>query len=476
MVSTLVLYTNSSKFCCDGPIGMNRKRIFNFFLYVLLFGSISACQANTSTNQNFDNLGGGDVDARFREFYEQLGGADILSLPISPKFTHKGREYQYTAAVLMVYDALAARSQQYYLAPIGVEMGIAEPPTAPGYPGGHAVYQGFLSFYEELGGIQIIGAPLTAVRFNEERRGIEQFFEKAAFFQLEGEPSNKVFLVHYGAWMCADSCNFDLDPVFAPLLSTVVETPFANAVTRLNPTFTGKPLTEPYISTDGQVEQIFENVVLVAATDKPAGIALRPITAMLGVPVRLEKDFEVPSFFQDFISQNSGFEFSGVAVTEYARQSDEVYRQCFTNLCLDYYPNKAPDLQIRPTPLGYVYKGRYYQEIQITPTPASSQAVIMKVSKGYGLVSPHDSQIVVVQLYEGHQPLAGFGPDLTLMLPGGAIQSYTMSPTQSDGRTTIELDPISAPHGTRIDYRVCVVTQSEADVCIDDYFLIWGSP
>lgn len=454
---------------------MKHKRIF-YFLLLLLIGSIISCQSTLPAN-HFANLSSGvEVDARFREFYEQLGGREVLNLPISPLFSHNGREYQYTAAVLMVYDPLAPRGQQYYLAPIGAEMGINEQITAPGYPGGHAIHPGFLSLYEEMGGIQIVGVPLTSVRYNEERGGFEQFFENAGFFQLEGDPEGKVQLIHYGAWMCADACNFNLDPVFAPLLSKVVETPFANAVSRLNPNFTGKPLTEPYISTDGQVEQIFENVVVVSAPDRPGGIALRPITAMLGVQVQLENQFYIPPHFMEFLAQNSGLEFSGPAVSEYSMQSDEVYRQCFTNLCLDYYPNTVDGLQVRLTPLGFIYKGRFYQENGVTPTPASTNALTLKIAKGYDLVSSGDSQIIIVNVYEGHQPLSGLVPNLTIMLPGGALQKYQMPPTQAEGRSSIELEPIAAPHGTRIDYRVCVITQAGNEICGDDNFLIWGSP
>jgi hypothetical protein len=454
---------------------MYRKRLLLFISAVLLVGSMSACQAKTSVYQQIGMSGLG-VDTRFLEFYEQLGGKDVLSIAISPKFTHNGREYQYTAAVLMVYDPLADGSQQYYLAPIGVEMGIAEPPTAPGQPGGHDVFQGFQPLYNDIGGRFIMGAPLTSVRYNEERGGVEQFFENAGLFQLEGDPANEIQLIHYGAWMCADSCNFDRDPVFAPLLPNIVETPFAHAISRLDPAFIGKPLTEPYISTDGQVEQIFENVVVVAAPEKPAGIALRPITAMLGVPVQLEEQFETPAFFREFISRNSGLEFSGPAVTDYDKQSEEVFRQCFSNLCLDYYPQQAPDLQIRLTPLGYVYKSRFYLEVDPTPTPVSSQKMTMKVFKGYGLVAPNTSQVIIVQLFQGYQPVAGLQPELTLMLPGGAVQSLLLPPTQSEGRTSLELDPISATHGTRIDYRVCINHQGEEKICIDDHYLIWGSP
>jgi len=448
------------------------RRLLFILLLLILLGSITACQPTTpSTSPSTSDWGGGSggIDPRFREFYDLHGGKDLLGIRISPKFTHGGQEYQYTAAALMAFNPSAERSRQYYFAPIGVELGIAEPPTDPGAPGGHNIYQGFVAIYERMGGARLVGLPLTDVRYNEERGGIEQYFENLGFYQLESDP-NQVRLIHYGAWMCADVCDFDSDPTSIVLLSSVVEAPFSTAITRLNPSFTGKPLTEPYIAPDGGVEQIFENVVVVESPGMPGGIALRPITAMLGVPARPDAQFDVPAYFKELINQNSGFELSGQAVTEYARQSDEVYRQCFANLCLDYFPNKAEELQVRITPLGYLYKSRYYHQ-EGDAKPANSQSITLKLSKGYSLVAPNQSQIITVIVYEGNQAAVNAEPCIFLMLPGGETRSCNFPPTQSNGRSSLHLEPISAAHGTRVDYHVCV-----RQVCLDDHFLIWGDP
>lgn len=253
---------------------------------------------------------------------------------------------------------------------------------------------------------------------------------------------------------------------------SVVAEPFARSTARLDPNFTGTPLTEPYIASDGRVEQIFENVVVVEAPDRPGGIALRPITAMLGVPVQNGAQFDVPADFMELINQNSGLELSGQPVTEYMRQSDEVYRQCFSNLCLDYFPNKAKELQVRPTALGYLYKSKFYLGISATPTPTSAQSITMRISKGYNLVAPGQSQIITVIVYSNNQPYANVQPTLYLMLPGGATTSFNFPATQTNGRSSLHLEPISAAHGTRVDYQVCVMN----GICLEDHFLIWGNP
>ncbi|MBL6983607.1 MAG: hypothetical protein ISR58_20690 [Anaerolineales bacterium] len=450
---------------------MNRRLLLLSLLLVVL-GSITACQPTTTIADNSElGIGGSDsgsVSPRFREFYETHGGKKLLGIAISPLFTNNVIEYQYTSKVLMAYNLSAERSRQFYFAPIGVELGVAEPPTDPGAPGGHKIYQGFIGAYERLGGSRLTGLPLTEVRYNEERGGVEQYFENLGMYQLESEP-NTVYLINYGAWMCASVCDFNSDARSNVMESSVVNQPFV-ATTRLNPTFTGKPLTEQYVATDGRVEQIFENMVVVEASDRPGGIALRPITAMLGVSGQPSAQIDVPAPLLEMINENTGLELSGLPVTPYTRQSDEVYRQCFVNLCMDYFPNKPEDLQVRPTPLGYLYKNRYFQGGS-APTPVG-QKITLRVILGYNLVDPDQSQIITVFVYNNDQPYADIRPTLNLMLPGGKTQSIAFPATGSNGRSSLQLEPISAAHGTRVDIQVCALSGA----CLDDYFLVWGDP
>ncbi len=451
-----------------------KRRLLLLSLPLVLLGSILACQPTTTLSTNNTEIGtggssaSGGVAPRFREFYENHGGKPLLGIAISPLFTNNGVEYQYTAKVLMAYNPAAERSRQFYFAPIGVELGVAEPPSDPGAPGGHKIHQGFIGTYERLGGTRLAGVPLTDVRYNQERGGVDQYFENLGMYQLESDP-NTVYLINYGAWMCASVCNFNSDPV-GNVMASVVNQPFV-ATTRLDPTFTGKPLTDQYVASDGRVEQIFENMVVVEASDRPGGIALRPITAMLGVSGQPSVQIDVPGPILEMINQNTGFELSGLPVTQYTRQSDEVYRQCFVSLCMDYFPNKPEDLQVSPTPLGYLYKNRYFRG-GISPTPVVGQEITLSVILGYSLVDPDQAQIITVYVYNNDQPYADIRPTLNLMLPGRKAQSITFPPTGSNGRTSVQLDPISAAHGTRVDIQVCAVNGA----CLDDYFLVWGDP
>jgi len=415
-----------------------------------------------------------DVAPRFREFYLQLGGAERLGIPISPLFAREGREYQYTAAVLMVYDPLASEDQRFSLAPIGRQLGVAEPYLYPELPGGHEVYPGFRPLYDAMGGAAVLGLPLTEVRYNPERGGIEQFFENVGFYQLETDPPETVKLIHYGAWLCnVNICGYVSPDEAVAVLPEVVWQPFDGAIKRLNPQLVGRPISERRINDDGLIEQIFENVVVVASQDSPGNIRFLPLPGKLGLPVQSWSDFEIAPFFEEFLRRSGGLELAGKAVSDLEPQSPEVFRQCFVTLCLDYLPGMPGENKVRAVPLGRMYRDRL--GAFPTPTPAAEGMVTLQVFKNYPVVAPTRQQILNVRAYLDSQPLQDVRPELTLMLPGGVIEYRDFPPTDVSGRTSLQLEPIAAPHGTRIDYEVCLTVEQGGQVCLEDYFLIWES-
>jgi hypothetical protein len=293
------------------------------------------------------------LDQRFTEFYNWLGGENILGPVISPKITHGEIEYQYTAATLLVFNPEANAGRQYQLAPIGLEIGVAQPPTTPESPLDHEIFSEFLDFYIQLGGAQVAGRPITPVQYNAQVGRIEQYFENLGIYRLENDQEIK--LIHIGTWMCGDHCSYAAPRESQVYAQTFADSPFSEAINRLDPSFTGNPLTEPYTAANGQIQQIFENVVIFADPNYPAGIRLRPILKELGVQAE-PNNIEVSEYFQDYINRNSGLEFSGKPITEFTKLSDELCRQCFENLCLDYKENLPEELRIQPAPLGYSYK------------------------------------------------------------------------------------------------------------------------
>ncbi|MBC8506209.1 MAG: hypothetical protein ISR58_20085 [Anaerolineales bacterium] len=452
----------------------NLKTFFIITYIVALSIGLVACNSTEAASNAAFPLDENStvVDSSFQEFYELLGGLDVVGPAISPKFYDSGFEYQYTSAALMKFDS---NSNTFSLAPIGRQMGVADPLSNSVSPGGHDIYHGFLPIYETLS--QFIGDPITPIRYNETRGRIEQYFENLGLYQLETDPPHIAHLMYYGAWMCDEACSAELPLEKTPDIPSSITEPVFAALSRIGTLFSGKPLSPPHEALDGVYEQIFENIVVISDTSKPGGIALRPITAMVGIEVILGKEYVVPEQFHQFIMAHSGYEFTGEAVSAYEQHSKDNYRQCFTNICLDYFPNHPEELQVKPTPLGYEYLMKFYPgESNIGISDSFEKSIHIITSEGYSVIAPDVSQLISVYVFEEDLPKGDVIPTLTLTLPGGELQSHIFEATRaSDGYSTISLNPIDAPQGTRIDYQVCIPFNNGKQACVQDFFLIWDN-
>lgn len=491
------------------------------------------------------------VTPLFREYYDRLGGYNVLGPPISGEFEYEGLDCQFTAAALMVHDPQENDGQRFRLAPIGVRMNIAEPPVPQPnrpdvkYVDGHTIYAKFVSLYEQIGGGLVVGKPLTEVHYNPIRMRYEQYFENVGFYVLDHDSSETVRLLAYGGWLCGAECRKIADE-FGPIdIYQHIAPEFVNAVSRLGPTFTGFAISADYLTPDGYLEQVFENIVLVSDPDQPGGVILRPVPIQLGyipetmvgpkdeqeyifLPIRDgEKGYNIPSVYLDYLAQHGGLEASGQPIDERRPIKDNVYRQCFQNLCLEEHLNDEEKLRIRPSPLGYKYKevavlpvypsatsqqSEEYQEIpaislaasddspqgttasqslnqialqqpayQVDPTPTvqtftdaqNDRQITIQVWETFPMVASNQKQEIGVSVYENNTPMSWIEPNLYVSLPDSAARTYYMFPTGEDGQTRLVLEPIEAENGTIIPYEVCIILSGGQNLCVKDGFMIW---
>jgi hypothetical protein len=460
-----------------------------------------------------------------------MGGVEVLGPVISPLFVHNNVKYQYTQAGLMAHDPGKPASKRYHLAPIGLDMEIAEPPVSPpsqpttNYVGGHIIFDDFLPLYDRLGGASVIGNPLTEMHYNPEKRRYEQFFENLGFYRLDSQAETSVYLLAYGAWKCGENCRNPSPEKSQVVLPNRIGQEFREAINRLGPGFTGFAISDPYYTPDGYLEQIFENMVLVVDPQSAGGIILRPITRKIGflpdppvapkdpssyqfMPVSDDKGYNIPNYFLDYLAQHGGLEIAGQPIGEETLVGESVYRQCFTNLCLDRRENLPEYLYIRPAPIGYTYrqlplrpvKNASQQAIspaatpQVTDAPLStgqtmnpevptalatgagetqSREVTIQIWEQEPLVPPGQSQELRVRILENGAPLPFVEPYIVLVLPDGGRKTYHLYPTDSNGESAIEVDPIVAPNGTLIPYQACITDISGQRVCVKDSYVIW---
>jgi hypothetical protein len=433
----------------------------------------------------------------FREFYEYLGGSQVLGQPISQQKLEGNTTVQYLEKAKLVFDNTASAKKRFSLAPVGSKMGVVQPTlpppenAGPYYYDGHYIPTEFLPLYEKLA--VFAGRPVTEAVYNPIRNRYEQFFENVGFYRLEGD--HQVYLLDYGRWACGAACEVAQSPADATIdVYTQVDETFTPLVARLGGDFTGFALSSAYLNQDGMWEQIFSNVVLRAnAASDPSHVELRPLTQDLKIlpeqpraysnslasffyPISGNKGFEVPDYFWDYITARGGIEISGAPVSHLAPLKGAVMHQCFVNLCLMYDPQASEQSRVRPEPLGYAYKALN------RPGPAAPQAnktvtpLQIKVWERYAVIPSGQSQEIGVSVMENGHPLKGAKPYLRVTLPDGKQKTYILPATSADGISGRTLEPIHAAIGTLILYKVCLPQANRSETCVGDSFVVWNNP
>jgi hypothetical protein len=461
---------------------MSKKITTTIFLFVIVL-VVSGCVETVEPIVT-------EVDPTFREFYESLGGESILGPAISIMYEERGKKLQFTTGALMMYNPMAGESERFRLVPLGNAMKIAEPPLSPTSPNGHEVYPGFLPLFRRLGGTRVTGKPITSVKADPENQRILQYFENVGFYQLESDNPDTAHLLYYGVWKCAQACSFPTSQENLVLPPTSPGLSIQGAIDRLDPGLTGFPLSDIIIAPDGKEEQIFENVVIFTDPESPAGIALRPLPYYLEIrpdpPTQAGQDkgkfiavngnlgYNVPEHIDDYIERNNGYDFIGKPINHYDQINNDLYRQCFENLCLDYRPNNVPELQIRPMPLGRRYKQQFTNEESSEVNSNSFDAVTLTVWERYPVINTTDIQEIYVMVLDNGNPLRNVDLELKFTMPDGSSQTKFFPPTDQSGQAYLEISPIGTSDGTLIVYQVCLANTPQSSDCVMDDYLIWG--
>lgn len=434
------------------------------------------------------------IDTRFSQFYDLQGGESVLGKAIAPVFSDGTSQMQYTSNALLIYNENLPSGERFNFEKLGVLFDQQDPrlpvPEQQGirYINGHVVYAEFVPLFEQLGGVRFVGNPLTEVRLNTEANRYEQYFEKMGFYRNLAEPENEVHLLPYGLIACRKShpelgCKSDglNDAMINP--NSYLPQPFMSTVKRLGETFTGAPLSQPYLSADNRLEQIYENIVLsmdpnnfrdIGLRDLPVriGLSAEPLVAPLGDPLMVFVQLDavgnlghnVPNAFLKFIATHGGPDLSGPPTSE-LYEINGIRRQCFTNYCLDYDPQAPAGANIRLAPLGYEY-GRLMEFI-----PAQFNLRVWEIEP---IIAPGKAQAIGVMVYNitPNQPVANLEPTLELTLPEGEKQKLVFPPTTANGTAYLNIPLAEIKSGATITYEVCASQPGSTPICVKDAWLV----
>jgi len=470
-------------------------RKFSFILFRILAGVIwllmAGCATDTSTSFYPATPGTFEVDNQLKEFYVEKGGAAVFG-PAIDEVTIQ----DYLRCQLMENARICVNTNQrgpgkYSLSPLGRQLGIplSNAVDASG------IFSGFLPLINQLGS-ENVGQALDVVHYNYNQGRIEQYFEKVGFAIFFNEPAGNVHLLPYGDLVCGASCSFESSIVFSPIINQF-NSPFENALQYLGgESLTGIALTPAYQASDGYLEQVFTNIVVFAPVDNPDAIQLRNVPVIIGitpsapgiqqydvtdnmvfVTVEGELGYHVPLPLDTYLSMHGGLGISGNPIMEITLLQDQgIYRQCFQNLCLDYYPTASEAYKVLPASLGQAYLNVIKPVIPggiIQPDD-----VILQSNEALPRLSSTEKQTITITLTQKYtgQGIPGMGAVLILRNSDGSEISETNFPlTDTSGNSSITLNAlVSQQNGDLLLYQACLTGNTTAPICVNGSFLIWN--
>ena len=178
-----------------GDCLMNRTRPLTFVVFFLslcfmLTGFVRplALQALQESVQYFPETGH-IVRNEFLDFFNQRGGLKILGYPITEEFLYNGRLVQYFQQGRLDLYPENPPPTRVQLGPLSEELGKRTPPVSQTVPDsfvqryfpetGHTVAYAFLSFFNNNGGLDTFGYPISEYGSESAGGRIVQYFQRA---------------------------------------------------------------------------------------------------------------------------------------------------------------------------------------------------------------------------------------------------------------------------------------------------------
>ncbi len=474
--------------------------IFLVLVFALFIGSCNSININPQEAKAFNA-----IDPIFREYYLELGGDEVLGQPISDIISWKNYKCQYTVSSLLCFDENNTGQGRYFLAPISDEINfktvqavfssvdvIDDNLPKNAYPPFQPILNNMRQPYD-------IGDALSVTQYNITQERVEQYYERIGLFQPFDDETN-VSLLPYGALHCGPKCTYELEADEQYLsYARVIEAPFVSEMSKYGgiPIF-GKPLSEPYAADDGQVEQIFENVIAYKPAESGTNLVLRPLPTMmdmltnppgsksLGVKDNVifyvtqdELGYHVPLVFDQFITDHGGMSLSGNPISEATvYEGESIARQCFEYYCLEYDQKAGKENNIKLTPLGIQYIDKVNADNNILINTDQNTPVLI-IQKEKNQVPRDESQKITISVQDSEQfaPIQDIATKIIVSMPQGEDKAYYPELTDADGLTSYVIPPSpDLENGTILSYQVCINLELEEPVCKSDSYLIWSKP
>ena len=404
-----------------------------------------------------------NVAPEFEAFWSGGGGLATYGPPISSPRRVGGNLVQTFLAVEMIY-AEGVSGDEVRLAPLGWELGLAEPAVPPGdgqsdaYDSdtGHTVYAGFAGLVQRLGGKRIVGGPISEVAFRDGQ--IVQYFENLGLVRPENASPADARLIALGLTYRPPADSFGLDTESVVLSGLIRQRPFASYLEPYGgESLFGQPLTDPYLADDGALEQVYERAVVFSPDGSRQNAGLRPIGIWLGPaaePVAPVKESGATYFeetghniqwaFADFFRAHDGRRLFGLPLEEASLQG-EVMTQRFENAVLRYRFDLPAGLAVQMAPVGRSYLASRPAPTAEASSPAgvaipaaegARQDLQVEAALGQAVLAAGEAQTIILRVTRRDgSPVSG-APVVVRWSGRGIEGEKSLPSTDTDGRTS----------------------------------------
>jgi hypothetical protein len=254
------------------------------------------------------------------------------------------------------------------------------------------------------------------------------------------------------------------------------ERPFAAFLDRYGgEAFFGPPLSDPYSTADGALEQIYERAVVwapagaarTAARLRPLGLALGAAeppaepSAQEGARYVAAAGHNIDAAFATTYERIDGARTLGLPLDE-ARLEGDVLRQRFENGILEYDADLPPTLAVQLAPLGRDYTPPSTpgeEDVASTAAAPPTSAVtgpVVRTWAAFPILDPGATQQITIEVLQADgSPWGEVVPLVRIAAPQGSL--YPSVPaTGPDGRSSFSLTLHGLQPGEIITYEVVV--------------------
>lgn len=444
--------------------------------------------------------------SEFADFWSRGGGLTTYGPPLAAPRRSNGVLRQTFLAVEMIYDP-EDRATPVRLAPLGWELGLAEPAVPPidndssGYDPetGHTLYAGFAQLYKDLGGKPVVGAPITDVAFRDGQ--IIQYFENLGMTRPENASPADTRLVALGLAARPSGVSFGVDPQ-APVVSDLIrERPFARFLEPLGgETIFGQPISNPYLAGDGALEQVYERAVVFSPDGSNRNAAFRPLGSRQGAaqePAAPSEEggalfFEstghnVVWAFADFYREHQGEVTLGMPLEEMVL-GDNRMRQRFENNVLEYRFDLPSQLAVQLAPLGRAYLAENppptaaptevagEQESQPPAQSVEPGAIRLVAALGSAVLDPDSEQTLEIRILDENDSPVQESTVTIRIVTRNRDRRQTLPPTDDEGTTRLVWKDGDAVPGEIVSVLVRAVSTGRTAETLLQYAHGFGTP